>query len=206
MIIHAFITSRIDYCNWLFSLLNVSCSKPFAGHTKRCSPFTHQGKLTVSHRPHAHLHPLAPSSDRDTQNSPPTYTALHGEATAFVTDLRFHYTPARTLRSNGFGLRSVPRTCGDWAFEAVAPNCGMLGLHPHAWQILWTYSLSSSKRTFLNWCICKNPRPIPAFQLCFTLCILSCVCYLLAPFGHTVFFFSKLNCCPLWSWCVKNAL
>lgn len=88
-------------------------------------------------------------------------------------------------------------TRGGRAFEALAPklrNTLAVYLRPADSAV---YSLSSSKRTFLNWCICKNPRPIPAFQLCFTLCILSCVCYLLAPFGHTVFFHSKLNCCPL---------
>ncbi len=55
-----------------------------------------------------------------------TFTALQGEAPAYITDLLQHFVASRSLRSSDQGLlvgsQSRLKTKGDFAFEFVPPE------------------------------------------------------------------------------------
>uniref|UniRef100_G3N681 Uncharacterized protein n=1 Tax=Gasterosteus aculeatus TaxID=69293 RepID=G3N681_GASAC len=94
MLIHAFISSRIDYCNSLFSSLNKS----------------------VLHRLQSIKNVAARLLTRSN----------HIPLLCSVQWLLVLHTPSRSLRSVNQNLLSMPRThlktCGDRAFEAMAPR------------------------------------------------------------------------------------
>jgi hypothetical protein len=127
LIIHAFVSSRLDYCNSLFSCLNKkelsrlqlvqNCAARILTRTNKrthISPILKQLHwLPVSYRIKFKILVLA-------------FRALHGQAPSYFSDLIQPYTPARALNSVDQTLLKVPRTCfrtrGDRSFQAVAPR------------------------------------------------------------------------------------
>lgn len=127
MLIHAFISSRIDYCNSLFSSLNKSVL-----HRLQSIQNSAARLLTRSNR-HTHITPILCSLHWlpviyriQFKILTITYRALHGQAPAYLVDIIHLHIPLRSLRSNNQNLLSMPRTRlktgGDRAFAAMAPR------------------------------------------------------------------------------------
>ena len=127
MIIHAFVSSRLDYCNSLFTCLN---KKALA---RLQSVQNAAARLLTSTGRRAHITPVLkslhwlPVAYRfHFKILVLTFRALHGQAPFYIVDLITPYSSARSLRSSGQNLLMVPRTCfktrGDRSFKAVAPR------------------------------------------------------------------------------------
>lgn len=123
MIIHAFISSRLDYCNSLFSCL--SKKELYRLQAVQNSA----ARLLIHIKKREHITPVL-----EALHQLPvyfkilvlTFRALHGQAPTYITDLTQLHTPTRSLRSLDQSLLVVPRTYfktrGDQSFQAVAPR------------------------------------------------------------------------------------
>lgn len=127
MVIHAFISSRLDYCNSLFTCFNKSAltrlqmvqnavARLLTGSGRR----THIMPILYS------LHWLPIKFRIDFKILILTFRALNGQAPKYIADLLCPYSPGRALRSSGQSLLMVPKTRyktrGDRSFQAVAPR------------------------------------------------------------------------------------
>ena len=127
MIIHAFVSSRLDYCNSLFTCLNKasldrlqliqnSAARLLTRSNRRC----HITPVLAS------LHWLPIAFRVQFKVLVITYRAMNGQAPPYISDMLEWYVPSRTLRSANQGLLDTPHTNyvtkGDRAFQAVAPN------------------------------------------------------------------------------------
>ena len=127
-LIHAFITSRIDYCN---SILYGSSSKVL---NKLQYIQNSAARLLTHTRSRDHITPVLqklhwlPVPQRiQFKVLLLTHKALHNQAPSYLTDLLHHHTPSRSLRSSDANLLSPPlrtkrRTWGDRAFSIAAPS------------------------------------------------------------------------------------
>lgn len=126
-IIHAFISSRLDYCNSLFTCLSKSSldhlqliQNAAARLLTRSSRTTHITPILSS------LHWLPIKFRIHFKVLLFTYRAMHGQAPVYICDLLRPYITSRSLRSSDQGLLAVPCSCrktkGDRAFEVVAPT------------------------------------------------------------------------------------
>ena len=109
-LIHAFISSRLDYCNSVFSGLPKSTTRSLqlvqnaaARLLTRTRKFDHITPILAS------LHWLPITSRSDLKVLLLTYKALHGLAPSYLKDLIIPYNPSRTLQSLGSGLLSLPK-------------------------------------------------------------------------------------------------
>ncbi len=126
-LIHAFISSRLDYCNALFSSLNhhnLSCLQLVQNAAARQLTRT---KLYHHITPAlATLHWLPVYFRIDFNIILLTYKALNGLAPLYLTELLKPYETGRCLRSSFNELLAVPRTRyktkGDRAFAVRAPK------------------------------------------------------------------------------------
>ncbi len=125
IIIHAFISSWLDYRNSLFTCLSKSSldclqmvQNAAARLSTRSSEMTHITPILSS------LHWLPIKFRIHFKVLVFTYRALHGQAPAYISDLLHPYVTSRSLRSSDQGLLVLPhaqlRTKGDCAFEVVA--------------------------------------------------------------------------------------
>uniref|UniRef100_A0A8C5CCP5 Reverse transcriptase domain-containing protein n=2 Tax=Gadus morhua TaxID=8049 RepID=A0A8C5CCP5_GADMO len=125
-LIHAFVSSRLDYCNALFSGLPNSTIKSLqlvhnaaARLLTRTRKFDHITPILAS------LHWLPITFRSDFKVLLLTYKALHGLSPLYLKDLIIPYSPSRSLRSSGAGLLSLPKvkkkSAGQRAFAYRAP-------------------------------------------------------------------------------------
>jgi len=127
ILIHAFVSSRLDYCNVLFSglprktlhtlqLVQNAAARILTGSRK----FDHITPVLAA------LHWLPVEARADYKVLLLTYKAVNGAAPSYLCDLVKPYAPVRALRSQGTGLLCVPRvgkrTVGERAFAYRAPT------------------------------------------------------------------------------------
>ncbi|XP_078126476.1 uncharacterized protein LOC144530683 [Sander vitreus] len=125
-LIHAFISSRLDYCNSL--LLGISSTD-----INRLQLVQNSAARLITHSKSWHhitpalkqLHWLPISHWITYKILVLTYKALHHLAPSYLTDLS-PYQPSRSLRSTSAGLLSIQksnlRSFGDRAFSRAAPR------------------------------------------------------------------------------------
>lgn len=127
MIVHAFISSRLDYCNSLFTCLN----KKSVGRLQTVQNAAARLLTNTRKREHitpvlASLHWLPIQFRIHFKILVLTFRALHGQAPQYISDLIQPYSPPRSLRSSGKRLLVVPhthlKTRGDRSFQALAPT------------------------------------------------------------------------------------
>ncbi len=126
-LIHAFVTSRLDFCNGL--LFGVSA----ASLQKLQRVQNMAARILTGTRKHQHITPVL----RQLHWLPVeyrvqykilllTFKALHGEGPDYLHDLLSVHTPGRALRSANQNILVVPRTrlrtYGDRAFSVAAPK------------------------------------------------------------------------------------
>ncbi len=127
MLVHAFISSRLDYCNVLYTCLNKSSLERLQVVQNTAA------RLLTSSSKRSHITPVLkdlhwlPIAFREQfKILVITYRALHGQAPSYIQDLLYAHSPGRSLRSSDLDLLTIPRTRlktkGDRAFCAVAPR------------------------------------------------------------------------------------
>ncbi len=126
-VIHAFISSRLDYCNGLYlgvsqsllsrlQLVQNAATRLLTGTRKR----EHISPVLIS------LHWLPVKYRIHFKSLLFVYKGLHGLAPSYISDLLFYCNASRELRSNSSLKLTVPRTRlklkGDRAFSVAAPQ------------------------------------------------------------------------------------
>ncbi len=146
-LVHAFMTSRLDYCNALLG----GC--PASSINKLQIVQNAAARVLTRSRKYDHitlilqsLHWLPIKFCISYKILLLTYKALNGSAPAYLTNLLSRYNPIRSLRSQNSGLLVVPRiaksTKGGRTFSYLAPNSGIAFLITFGVQ---THSLFKSR-------------------------------------------------------------
>ncbi len=158
MIIHSFISSRLDYCNSLFTCLSnstlkhlqvVQNSEPFAKLLTKSSKRSHVTPILIS------LHWLPVKFRIHFKILVMVFRALHGQAPVYINEMLKPYNSSRNLRSSNQILLVVPRsrlkTKGDCAFEVVDPKL---------WNALprELRSVDSVDISLVQTCFCLQPQ------------------------------------------------
>jgi len=126
-LVHAFMTSRLDYCNALLA----GC--PASSINKLQLVQNAAARVLTRSRKYDHITPILSSLHWlpikfriDYKVLLMTYKALNGLAPVYLTDLLSPYNPSRSLRSQSSGLLVVPRIAksskGGRAFSHLAPK------------------------------------------------------------------------------------
>lgn len=126
VVIHALVSSRLDYCNVLFSGLPISTTRSLqlvqnsaARLLTKTSRFCHITPVLAS------LHWLPIQARADFKVLLLTYKALNGLAPSYLTELLSPYIPSRPLRSLSSNLLVIPsinkKSAGGRAFSYRAP-------------------------------------------------------------------------------------
>ncbi|KAI2645958.1 RNA-directed DNA polymerase from mobile element jockey [Labeo rohita] len=126
-LVHAFMTSRLDYCNALLG----GC--PASSINKLQIVQNAAARVLTRSRKYDHITPILKSLHWlpirfriSYKIALLTYKALNGLAPAYLTSLLPRYNPSRSLRSQNSGLLVVPRiaksTKGGRAFSHLAPK------------------------------------------------------------------------------------
>ena len=108
-LVHAFVTSRLDYCNSLLS----GCSNKSLRTLQLIQNAAARVLTGTKIRDHispilASLHWLPVKSRIEFKILLLTYKALHGQAPSYLKELIVPYCPSRTLRSQDAGFLVVP--------------------------------------------------------------------------------------------------
>jgi hypothetical protein len=125
-LIHAFVTSKLDYCNSLYHGL------PKKLLCKLQRVFNMAARVVTRTKKHDHITPVLsslhwlPVPERiQYKILLLTFKALNGMAPVYLTELLKQYHPARPLRSTNHKLLEVPKSklkrCGDRSFSRCAP-------------------------------------------------------------------------------------
>uniref|UniRef100_A0A3Q3NKS8 Uncharacterized protein n=1 Tax=Mastacembelus armatus TaxID=205130 RepID=A0A3Q3NKS8_9TELE len=145
-LIHAFISSRLDYCNGLFTGLSKRAVRQLqyiqnadVQVLTRTRKYNH---ITPVLR-YLHWLPVSQRIDFKTALLVYKYKSLHGSAPRYISDMLMSYEPSRTLRPSGTGLLLVHRVNtkqGEAAFQLYAAKTWnsllMMLDKPHLWQCL----------------------------------------------------------------------
>jgi len=125
-LIHAFVSSRLDYCNGLLTGLSKRAIRQLqyiqnaaARVLTRTRKYDHISPVLRS------LHWLPVAQRIDFKTALLVYKSLHGLAPKYISDMLEPYEPTRTLRTSGMGLLLVPRVRtkqGEAAFQVYAPK------------------------------------------------------------------------------------
>ncbi len=127
ILIHAFMTSRLDYCNALLG----GC---FACLINKLQMVQNAAARVLTRtRKYEHISPVLstlhwlPTKHRiDFKILLITYKALNGLAPQYLSELLSHYSPSRPLRSQNSGHLIIPRisksTAGGRSFSYLAPK------------------------------------------------------------------------------------
>ena len=115
-LVHAFVTSRLDYCNSLLS----GCSNKSLRTLQLIQNAAARVLTGTKIRDHispilASLHWLPIKSRIEFKIILLTYKALHGQAPSYLKELIIPYYPSRTLRSQDAGFLVVP--CGSYSLQ-----------------------------------------------------------------------------------------
>uniref|UniRef100_A0A8C1UC10 Reverse transcriptase domain-containing protein n=1 Tax=Cyprinus carpio TaxID=7962 RepID=A0A8C1UC10_CYPCA len=127
MLIHAFMTSRLDYCNALLG----GCSARLVNKLQLVQNAA--ARVLTRTRKYDHISPVLstlhwlPIKHRiDFKILLITYKALNGLAPQYLNELLLHYSPPRPLRSQNSGNLIIPRisksTAGGRSFSYLAPK------------------------------------------------------------------------------------
>lgn len=124
---HAFVTSRLDYCNSLYVGVSQSCvSRLQLVQNAAARLLTGKCKYENITPVLISLHWLPVKYRIDYKILMFVFKSLHSLAPQYLTDLLQPYIPSRSLRSTNFNLLQVPRTRlktrGDRAFSVVGPK------------------------------------------------------------------------------------
>uniref|UniRef100_A0A3P9MAR3 Reverse transcriptase domain-containing protein n=1 Tax=Oryzias latipes TaxID=8090 RepID=A0A3P9MAR3_ORYLA len=124
ILIHAFVSSRLDYCNGLLTGLSKRAVKQLqyiqnaaARVLTRTRKYDHISPVLRS------LHWLPVPQRIDFKAALLVYKSLHGRAPKYISDMLVPYEPSRTLRTSGAGLLLIPRVRtkqGESAFQYSA--------------------------------------------------------------------------------------
>lgn len=127
ILIHAFITARLDYCNALY----VGVNQTLLTRLQMVQNAAARLLVGVKKREHitpilASLHWLPVRFRIDFKILLFVFKCLHGLAPPYLSDLLHPYAPSRSLRSADLSLLTVPKTKrklrGDRAFSVAAPK------------------------------------------------------------------------------------
>ncbi len=127
ILIHAFMTSRLDYCNALLG----GCSARLINKLQMVQNAA--ARVLTRTRKYDHISPVLstlhwlPTKHRiDFKILLITYKALNGLAPQYLSELLSHYSPSRPLRSQNSGHLIIPRisksTAGGRSFSYLAPK------------------------------------------------------------------------------------
>ena len=109
-LIHAFVSSRLDYCNGLLTGISKQAVKQLqyiqnaaARVLTRTRKYDHISPVLRS------LHWLPVAQRIDFKTALLVYKSLHGRAPKYISDMLDPYEPSRSLRTSGRGLLQGPR-------------------------------------------------------------------------------------------------
>ena len=126
-LVHAFITSRLDFCNSVLYGASASLITQMQ-HVQNAA-----ARIVVKSRKYEHVSPILRSLHWLPVRSRIcfkvlliVYKALHGLSAGYLSDFLFMYEPSRPLRSSNQQLLTVPRSnlvnCGDCSFQVCGPK------------------------------------------------------------------------------------
>ncbi|XP_051759449.1 uncharacterized protein LOC127517607 [Ctenopharyngodon idella] len=158
-LVHAFMTSRLDYCNALLG----GCSARLINKLQLVQNAA--ARVLTRTRKYDHISPVLstlhwlPVKHRiDFKILLITYKALNGLAPQYLSELLIHYSPSRLLRSQNSGQLIIPRisksTAGGRSFSYLAPK-------------LWN-NLPSIVREADTFCQFKSRLKTHLFNLAYT--------------------------------------